>query len=185
MDVLRELATIGAGHAATAISKMAGKRIDIEVPEVYGCSVEEVPAIVGKTEVVLAVRLEFDEEKPGTFFLLLKEEDALPLLALMLGRKVERIGELESSAILEFGNILAGAFLSAVANFLDGVIRQYNPSMKVDMIGAILDETLAEYGRGIEKVWLTDVSFAMEGNLCNGRLLFMPFFDFMHEVLKR
>ena len=34
MDILREICTIGAGHAATALSQLTGRRINLEVPQV-------------------------------------------------------------------------------------------------------------------------------------------------------
>ncbi len=185
LDILREAATIGADNGATALSELANKRVDVDVPNVYHARLDEVQAIIGRSEVVVGIRLIFDGERPGSFFLLIKEEDALSLLTMVLGRKVERADEFAISAILEIGNILVGVFLTALTKFLGGTLRQSPPIMKVDMIGAMIEETLAEYGRITDKIWLADIRFMIEGKALGGRLLFIPFFDIMRELLGR
>ena len=53
-DALREVANIGAGHAATALSQMTGRRIMISVPEVSVRRLEEVALLVGPPDTVIA-----------------------------------------------------------------------------------------------------------------------------------
>jgi len=56
IDALREVANIGAGHAATALSQMTNRRIMISVPEINIARLEEVPELLGSAqEVVCAV----------------------------------------------------------------------------------------------------------------------------------
>lgn len=43
LDALREVANIGAGHAATALSQMTGQTIMIAVPTINITPLEEVP----------------------------------------------------------------------------------------------------------------------------------------------
>ena len=43
LDALREVANIGAGHAATALSQMIGETIMISVPMINIARLEEVP----------------------------------------------------------------------------------------------------------------------------------------------
>ena len=43
LDALREVANIGAGHAATALSQMIGETIMISVPKINIARLEEVP----------------------------------------------------------------------------------------------------------------------------------------------
>jgi chemotaxis protein CheC len=49
MDALKEVANIGAGHAATALSLMTGARIMIDVPTVNVAPLDElIPGIADK-----------------------------------------------------------------------------------------------------------------------------------------
>ena len=50
LDALREVANIGAGHAATALSEITGQRIMISVPRINVTAIEDVPNQVGAGE---------------------------------------------------------------------------------------------------------------------------------------
>jgi hypothetical protein len=50
VDALREVANIGAGHAATALSQMTGQTIMISVPQINVAPLEEVPPQLGAPE---------------------------------------------------------------------------------------------------------------------------------------
>ncbi|MGH9260627.1 MAG: chemotaxis protein CheC, partial [Acidimicrobiales bacterium] len=47
IDALREVANIGAGHAATALSQMTNHRVMISVPRINIARLEEVPDLIG------------------------------------------------------------------------------------------------------------------------------------------
>ena len=53
LDALREVANIGAGHAATALSQMTNRTIMIAVPEVNVRALEDVTDLVGSGDEVL------------------------------------------------------------------------------------------------------------------------------------
>ena len=50
LDALREVANIGAGHAATALGQMVNSRIMISVPRVNILRLEEVPELLGQPD---------------------------------------------------------------------------------------------------------------------------------------
>ena len=50
LDGLREVANIGAGHAATALSQLTGHRVTIEVPEVSIVPLAEVGSVLIDTD---------------------------------------------------------------------------------------------------------------------------------------
>ena len=53
LDALREVANIGAGHAATALSQMTGQTIMIAVPTINITPLEEVPPAVAAPPVLI------------------------------------------------------------------------------------------------------------------------------------
>ena len=57
MDALREVANIGAGHAATALSQMTSQRIMISVPRISVTPLEDVPPHIGMPEEPVAAVL--------------------------------------------------------------------------------------------------------------------------------
>ncbi len=77
MDVLKEVGNIGAGHAATALSKLLDKPVDMLVPKVRMVPFEEIADSVGGAEqVVIAIFLRVEGETPGNLFFILKQESA-------------------------------------------------------------------------------------------------------------
>jgi chemotaxis protein CheC len=59
LDALRETASIGAGHAATALSLMTNSRIMISVPHITIAALEDVPQqIADEEEPIAAVMMQ-------------------------------------------------------------------------------------------------------------------------------
>src|SRR6185503_11156150 len=54
LDGLREVANIGAGHAATALAQMVNDRVMIAVPEVKIVQLEDVPELLGPPEEIVS-----------------------------------------------------------------------------------------------------------------------------------
>src|SRR5687767_15420609 len=84
-DALREVANIGAGHAATALSQMTGRRIMISVPEVSVRRLEEVALLVGPPDTVIAgVLMHVMGDLTGRTLVVLGQESAHALCELLL-----------------------------------------------------------------------------------------------------
>ena len=106
LDALREVANIGAGHAATALSQMVGQPIMISVPRVNVAPLEEVPnQIASGEEPVAAVLMRMMGDLTGLTLLVFPKESALQLAGLMTRRPTTELGMIEQSAIKEAGKI--------------------------------------------------------------------------------
>lgn len=160
LDALRETASIGAGHAATALSQMTGSRIMISVPQISITALEEVPQQIADGEQpIAAVMMQMLGDLTGRSLLVFPQQTALRLAHLMLRRKHDPaapFGELEQSAVKEAGNILSGAYLNALSEFLGLMLLPSPPSLVVDMSAAVITTAYAQFGS--EK----DVLFAVE-----------------------
>src|SRR5258706_6691956 len=112
LDALREVANIGAGHAATALSTLTGTRIMISVPMVNVVPPGDfVPEIAPGVEIV-AVQMAMTGDIGGQTVVLLAIPAGLRLAERMLRRKrgsSESLGKLEQSALNEAGKILGRA----------------------------------------------------------------------------
>jgi chemotaxis protein CheC len=121
LDALREVANIGAGHAATALSTLTGTRIMISVPMVNIVPPGDfVPEISPGAEIV-AVQMAMSGDIGGQTVFLLDVHAGIRLAERMLRRNrgtSHDLGKLEQSALNEAGNILAGAYLTALSDFL-------------------------------------------------------------------
>jgi chemotaxis protein CheC len=118
VDALQELTSIGCGAALTALAKLTRLRLDMDVPEAWigagAGAIAQFLGALGQDLVAVGVRLE--GPLTGHLLLALPEPDA-EALATALGAPAEagRFGPLAESALLESGNIVGSAFVSAVA----------------------------------------------------------------------
>ncbi len=122
MDALQELASIGCGQALSALGRLMQRRIDMDVPEAWmgrgAGAIADFLGGLGQDLVAVAVRLEGLLE--GQLVLALPEPDA-ERLAAGLGYPVSADGcwgTLAESALMESGNIVGSAFVSAIAHLI-------------------------------------------------------------------
>ncbi|TDX51909.1 chemotaxis protein CheC [Orenia marismortui] len=151
LDALREVASIGAGNAATSLSEMLNNKIDMKVPKVSILPVDQVPEMMGGVEnLITAVLVRIKGDINGGVLFTLDTSSANTLLSLLIGEKVnieDSIGEIEDSALKEIANILTGSNLNAFSQMLDIQIKPEVPSLAYDMAGAILEVAFIELGQ--------------------------------------
>jgi chemotaxis protein CheC len=125
VDALQELATIGCGAALTALAKLAGLRLDLDVPEAWiGTGAGAIAGFLGALGGdLVAVGVKLEGPLTGHLLLALPERDA-EALAAALGTPAEdgRIGPLAQSALMECGNIVGSAFVSALAKLFGATL---------------------------------------------------------------
>ena len=150
LDILREVGNIGAGNAATSLSKILGKRVDMTVPNVRIVSFDEMMDMVGGADNVIAsIFLRIEGDAPGSIYFMLPIEQAEKYIELMTGEEnfsfeEPPYPELSVSALQELGNILSGSYLSALSDFTKLNLYPTVPALGIDMVGAILSYGLME-----------------------------------------
>lgn len=167
LDALREVATIGAGHAATALSQLTGRRVMIEVPQVLIPRFEEIPGLVaGPDEIVCAVVMQVLGDLTGRTAVAFRQPAAATLADLLLGREPggnHPFGPAEESALKETTNILGGAYLSALSEFLGLMLLPSVPSLAMDTPEAVFTRARLEIDDGVEEVISIESSFVVNG----------------------
>ncbi|HEY3935037.1 MAG TPA: chemotaxis protein CheC [Gemmatimonadales bacterium] len=179
-DGLREVATIGAGHAATALSQLTDQRIMISVPHVRRVQYGEVPAMVsafGDHVAVVAMRMLGD--LTGRALLTFGEYDATRLCDLILRRPQgppRALGELEQSGLKEVGNIVCSAYLTALSNFMGMMLLPSVPSLTIGPTTQAISSTVDPRESQSDLVFCVDTSFRAEGTgePLTGAFLLMP-----------
>src|SRR5690242_20117866 len=150
LDALREVANIGAGHAATALSQMTNRTIMITVPEVNVRRLEDVGDLFGAPdEVVAAVLMQVMGDITGRTLVLIPKGSALVLCDILFRRPsgtTQQFGPMEESGLKEAGNILASAYLNALSDFLGMMLIPSVPSLVVDLLGAVLTTAYLNFG---------------------------------------
>lgn len=180
LDALKEIANIGAGHATTALSQLTKQPIMIEVPEITVTRIEDVPDLMGDADApVVAVLTHMLGDLTGRTLLMLPEREALVLCDLLSGREVgvtEIFGEMEQSSVKEAANILGGAYMNALADFMGMMLLPSVPSLVVDLAGAVLTTAYLSFGHEHDFVLCaqTDFAFQKVGYTLRGQFMLLP-----------
>ncbi len=117
VDALQELASIGCGQAITALGKLAKRRFEMDVPEAWvGTGPGAIASFLGALgQDLVAVGVTLEGPLTGDLLLALPETDAENLATLLGHPPSGRWGGVPESALLESGNIVGSAFVSAAA----------------------------------------------------------------------
>ncbi|HQE24413.1 MAG: chemotaxis protein CheC [Atribacterota bacterium] len=181
LDALREVGNIGAGNAATALSKVVGKRVKMEVPLVKILPLKDVPDWLGGPEKeVLGVYLTMSGAANGHILFVMTIEDALKIMNILLGdltpsrEQVLDMDEIARSAMEEIGNILSSSYLSALADFTGLRLNHSVPALAIDMAGAIVDVILIEISKRGDYALLIETEFVEEENKIKGYFMLIP-----------
>lgn len=178
LDALREVGNIGAGHAATALSQLLNKPIDMKVPSVAMVPFEEIADKVGGPEqVIIAIYLRVEGSVPGNMFFILDQASARRILGQLVGLEwsgSDEWSEMEWSALHEIGNILAGSYLSSLADLTGLHMSPSVPGLALDMAGAILSYGILQFGVMGEQALLIETTFLEDRAETGGFCFFIP-----------
>src|SRR4249920_359409 len=189
MDALREVANIGAGHAATALSQMVGRTIMISVPTINVSRLEDIPPQVAeRDEPVAAVLMHMLGDLTGRTLLVFPRTTAIRLAALLLRRESPDydFSEMEQSAIKEAGNILSSAYMNALSDFMGMMLIPSPPSLAIDMSTAVLTTAYLQFGSDRDYVFCVESEFFMNDlhERLRGFFLLLPDVASLQAILK-
>lgn len=181
LDGLREVANIGAGHAATALSQLTNRRIMVGVPQVKVLRIDEIADMIGTgEEVVAGVAMQMLGDLTGRTVQIFPKDTAEKVAGILIGRDdvrfPEGFGDLEQSALKEVGNILGGAYLNALSDFLGLLLLMSVPGLAMDVTAAVLKSTFLEFQEDRDYVFVVETLFNMDGveHELRGHFLLVP-----------
>lgn len=183
LDALRELANIGSGNAATALSNMLARPVEIAVPSASAVPLAEAVDAVGDAEaivtgVTIAVSGDLD-----ALVLLVFTPDQAAALCRMLG--VEPDSEWGASALGEVGNILGCSYINALGSMAGMALEPSPPETVADMLGAIVSTALVAGVQATDLTLLLDSKLEVEGTACSFAFVFVPAARGVAELLER
>ncbi len=190
LDALREVENIGAGHAATALSQMTNRRIMISVPQISITRLEDVASLLGDPPpVVAAILLHMMGDLTGRTLLVFPELAARRLCDLLLRREAggtTEFGELEQSSLKEAGNILCGAFMTALSSFMGMMLLPSVPTLVVDEAGAVITSAYLDFGTERDYVLCveTEFQFGSDAETLRAHFLLVPDLASLRAILQ-
>lgn len=181
-DVLKEIGNIGAGNAATSLSALIDKKIQMKVPSVKVVSFDEMMDVIGGSdETVVGLYFKITGDTPGAVYFILTIKEAEALLAKMLpDTKVdlyrdEEVNKYALSALREVGNIVTGSYLSALSDFMSLNMSYSIPYLSIDMVGAIITVGLLEICEQTDSAIIINTNIGDEAdNHIHGQFILLP-----------
>lgn len=183
LDALREVGNIGAGNAATALSQLINKKIDMTVPAVNIVPFDDIFSRIGGEEVVIGVIVRVLGDTPGNILFIFEKEVALNLIETLTGEKDELITEMGNSVLCEVGNIISSSYMNSIARFTNLVITPSVPAVTYDMLGAILSTTFIESGQFDDMVLDIETMFLQDNEEISGHFYYIPMPGSLEKIL--
>lgn len=178
LDALREVGNIGAGNAATALSQMIQKRIDMSVPQMDILPLEAVISKLGnEDDNVIAVVLRIFGDAPGNIVFLLTMESAYRLVEMLTGQSIDPeagFNELQISALQEIGNILSGAYINSIVKLTGMVFISSVPAISIDMLNSLMTTVFMEAEQFDEYMLLIEARFTEGDRNIDGHFFYIP-----------
>lgn len=177
-DALLETGSIGAGHAATALSQLLGHGVSIDVPTLEVISVGDVPDLFGgPEELVAAVHVRLLGDMGGSMLFVATRASALALVDLLRARPVgtaRMYGEEEEALLSHAASILMSAYMAAVGRLADMSLLPARPSVALDMAGALMEAVTSDAAMRAEVAMLLKTSFHDSETSVGAYLFFLP-----------
>lgn len=187
-DALKEIVSIGAGNAATALSQLLKQKVTIVVPKVNLASIDKAQDIFGPAETLVAtVYLQLLGDASGVILLSFKKDDALRLADMLMGKEPgasKVLGEMGESALKESATILTGAYLAALSKLLKMRFLISSPAMAQDMAGAIVDNILIETSKEADYTLAIDTELEIINEKVTAYFFFIPDKQSLEKILR-
>jgi chemotaxis protein CheC len=189
LDAMREIANIGAGHAATALSKMTHHVIMIDVPEVSIIRLEDVGTVTGEADdVVAAVMMKVLGDVTGRTVQIFPGASAVKLVAMVAGGEEPEFpggfSDEHQETLKEVGNIIVGAYLNALSEFMGLLLIMSVPAIAIDMAGAVMTTSYLNFGEEQDHVLCVNTGMIIGEERIRGHFLLIPDATSLQIMLK-
>jgi len=179
LDALKEICGIASAKAANALAQLLGKKISMKVPDIYFVPIEEATELMGGAETLVAgIYSQIVGEMRGGLLLTFPRQDVLAIADILLKEQNKSstpiLDEFRSSAVQEVGNIISGAFVSAIGAITRKTLLITVPHVTFDMLGAILDFILIELAIQSDYALILKVHFSDEPQTISGHFFITP-----------
>ena len=187
LDFLREMMNVGAGNAATALTQVLQCQVSMVVPRVFvATDVQELSILHSPSLPVVCARMGMVGDASGSLFLIVPEEHKNDLIRLAeqamtgasqsgrAGLTGQESDDLKLSIIAEIGNVTAGVYLTAVHDFCRLNIYHTVPTVAIDMVQALLDESLVRLSSQVQHIIVIENEFIVAQKLIKTFLVMIP-----------
>lgn len=187
MDVLREVGNIGAGNAATSLSAMLDRTVDMSTPSVKILDINDATDTLGGAEnVVVGILGKLKGDIDGLIVFMIAQDFALAAINFLLQNRTEDCTELtdiEFSVLAEIGNIMISAYIGAISALSGLEILTSVPAVNVDMVGSLLSVPAIVMEDYSDKIIYIENDFMNTEESITANMLLMPSIDSLNKIM--
>jgi chemotaxis protein CheC len=178
LALLGEFFSAATHHASAAMCQWTSGRVTLSLDELREAPLEEAAAELEIGDDLLTmVVLGVQGELGGQLILAFDDENGRKLAASLLGREVSHSpewSELDQSAVMETGNILASAYLNELTRLTCRKLVPTAPYFVQDFGSSVLTQVLAAQSLESERVLVCRTRFEFNRQHVNWSLFFVP-----------
>jgi chemotaxis protein CheC len=173
-DGLVELVNIGFGRAAAALSKLTGHRVQLEVPRITMCPIDELSDNLRPfvQEEVATVHQIFSGPVAGDALLVLDQQSASILKELLTNEPALPL-DIDASArevLTEIGNILLNACLGTFGNLLQIQVAFSVPHLTLERLDSVVG-SISIGQEGLRYALIVHAAFRLKNSSLTGYLV--------------
>ncbi|WP_026881219.1 chemotaxis protein CheC [Clostridium akagii] len=184
LDVLSEVSNIGAGNAATALSQLLNRKIDMTAPQVNVIPFETIFTGIGSEEIAAGVMVRVLGDAPGNILFVFEQETAFNVIEALTGSRNKELNEFGASVLCEIGNIISSSYMNAISKFTGLLLTPSVPAVSFDMVGAILSTSFIESGQFDDNVLDFETEFLQDDSTkLSGHFYYIPMPGSLEKIL--
>ncbi len=196
IDLLMELGNIGAGNAVTALSQLLNKTLDMSLSGVNLIPFNELSYILGDPNVkIFGILSDIKGKMDLSIIQLYTKESIVGLInsicetgtisSLENLNSIDDLSDEAKNLITEIGNIIAGAYCSALANQMSIKLIPDVPHLDLDALSSITNNLIKKYTKITSIVMInTKIQITSEKINLNGILCFIPSIKTLDKLFK-
>jgi len=173
-DALVELLNIAFGRAAASLSKLTGHRVQLEVPQISMCPIDELSDYLRPmiNEDLASVHQIFSGSVVGDAFMILDGKSAAILKELLTNEPAMPL-EIDASArevVTEVGNILLNACLGTFGNILKVQVSFSVPHLSLESLEGVVSSVNVGQ-EGLRYALIVHAAFKLRGSSLTGYVI--------------
>jgi chemotaxis protein CheC len=173
-DALVELLNIAFGRAAASLSKLTGHRVQLEVPQISMCPIDELTDYLRPmiNEDLASVHQIFSGSVVGDAFMILDGKSAAILKELLTNEPAMPL-EIDASArevVTEVGNILLNACLGTFGNILKVQVSFSVPHLSLESLEGVVNSVNVGQ-EGLRYALIVHAAFKLRGSSLTGYVI--------------
>ncbi len=172
LSAIREIASIGSGNAATALSQLVARMVEIGMPQAELVPLAEAASRIGPAEGEVVAVLTPVTGGLDASLLLAFPIAAAEALCGLLG--TDAASDMGRSALEEIGNILSSCYATAIAGLTGLAIDPAPARLRRDRLDAVVAAVLAPAASPTGTVLLLQTSMRVEGAAVEFGFLLVP-----------